>query len=220
MLRGRYRWMICALLFVATTINYIDRQVIGLLKPDLQKLVRLDRARLRRDRLHLPARLRDRPAPGRPGDGQARGRRRASRSPSCCGASPPSRHAFADCVPVADVPDRQPRREDRHLVRARSAAPRPASRWPASCSGSARPATSRPRSRPSPSGSRRKERAFATGIFNSGTNIGALITPLMVPWIVEWWGWEGAFIVDRPARLRLAGLVAGELRPARDATRR
>ena len=38
MLRGRYRWVICALLFVATTINYIDRQVIGLLKPDLQKL--------------------------------------------------------------------------------------------------------------------------------------------------------------------------------------
>ena len=36
MLRGRYRWVICALLFVATTINYIDRQVIGLLKPDLQ----------------------------------------------------------------------------------------------------------------------------------------------------------------------------------------
>src|ERR1700679_1267594 len=32
---GRYRWTICALLFAATTINYIDRQVIGLLKPTL-----------------------------------------------------------------------------------------------------------------------------------------------------------------------------------------
>jgi len=31
-----YRWMICALLFVAATINYIDRQVIGLLKQTLQ----------------------------------------------------------------------------------------------------------------------------------------------------------------------------------------
>ncbi len=40
----------------------------------------------------------------------------------------------------------------------------------------------------------RKERAFATGIFNSGTNIGALITPLIVPFFVEWWGWEGAFV--------------------------
>src|SRR2546430_1466331 len=33
---GRYRWGICALLFFATTINYVDRQVIGILKPTLQ----------------------------------------------------------------------------------------------------------------------------------------------------------------------------------------
>jgi ACS family hexuronate transporter-like MFS transporter len=35
--RGNYRWIVCALLFFATTINYIDRQVIGLLKPTLEK---------------------------------------------------------------------------------------------------------------------------------------------------------------------------------------
>ena len=34
---GRWRWVICALLFFATTINYIDRQVLGILAPDLQK---------------------------------------------------------------------------------------------------------------------------------------------------------------------------------------
>src|SRR5262245_5129341 len=34
---GNYRWAICALLFFATTINYIDRQVIGVLKPTLQQ---------------------------------------------------------------------------------------------------------------------------------------------------------------------------------------
>ena len=34
--QGRLRWTICGLLFAATTINYIDRQVIGLLKPVLQ----------------------------------------------------------------------------------------------------------------------------------------------------------------------------------------
>ena len=34
---GRYRWVICALLFFATTINYIDRQAIGILAPLLQK---------------------------------------------------------------------------------------------------------------------------------------------------------------------------------------
>ena len=32
---GSYRWTICALLFVATTINYIDRQVLGILAPTL-----------------------------------------------------------------------------------------------------------------------------------------------------------------------------------------
>ena len=34
---GRYRWVICALLFFAATINYVDRQVIGILKPTLQQ---------------------------------------------------------------------------------------------------------------------------------------------------------------------------------------
>ncbi|HEX3072200.1 MAG TPA: MFS transporter, partial [Ignavibacteriales bacterium] len=34
---GRYRWSICALLFFATTINYIDRQVLGILAPVLEK---------------------------------------------------------------------------------------------------------------------------------------------------------------------------------------
>src|ERR1700712_5740241 len=34
---GRYRWTICALLFFATTINYIDRQILGLLAPTLQR---------------------------------------------------------------------------------------------------------------------------------------------------------------------------------------
>jgi ACS family hexuronate transporter-like MFS transporter len=40
----------------------------------------------------------------------------------------------------------------------------------------------------------KKERALATGIFNAGTNIGAIITPLIVPWIVVHWGWRAAFI--------------------------
>jgi MFS transporter, ACS family, hexuronate transporter len=34
--KGRIRWIICGLLFFATTINYVDRQVIGILKPTLQ----------------------------------------------------------------------------------------------------------------------------------------------------------------------------------------
>ena len=40
----------------------------------------------------------------------------------------------------------------------------------------------------------KKERALATGIFNAGTNVGAMVTPLVVPWIVVHWGWRWAFI--------------------------
>src|SRR5260370_423406 len=36
---GHYRWTICALLFFATTMNYVDRQVVGLLAPVLQKSI-------------------------------------------------------------------------------------------------------------------------------------------------------------------------------------
>ena len=33
---GNYRWTVCALIFFATTVNYLDRQVIGILKPLLE----------------------------------------------------------------------------------------------------------------------------------------------------------------------------------------
>ena len=41
----------------------------------------------------------------------------------------------------------------------------------------------------------KKDRAFATSIFNSGSSIGALVAPLSIPLIAKWWGWEMAFIV-------------------------
>ncbi|MEQ1676648.1 MAG: MFS transporter [Chitinophagaceae bacterium] len=41
----------------------------------------------------------------------------------------------------------------------------------------------------------KKERSFATGIFNSGANVGAILAPLTVPWIRINWGWEWAFII-------------------------
>ena len=41
----------------------------------------------------------------------------------------------------------------------------------------------------------KKERALATGIFNSGSNIGAILAPLTVPIIADKWGWEFAFIL-------------------------
>jgi ACS family hexuronate transporter-like MFS transporter len=40
----------------------------------------------------------------------------------------------------------------------------------------------------------KKERALATGVFNSGTNVGALVTPLVVPWLTLQYGWAWSFI--------------------------
>ena len=39
-----------------------------------------------------------------------------------------------------------------------------------------------------------KERALATGIFNAGSNAGAILTPFLVPWITAVYGWRAAFI--------------------------
>jgi ACS family hexuronate transporter-like MFS transporter len=41
----------------------------------------------------------------------------------------------------------------------------------------------------------KKERALATGIFNSGANIGAVVAPVMVPWILGVYGWQMAFLI-------------------------
>jgi len=41
----------------------------------------------------------------------------------------------------------------------------------------------------------KRDRSFATGIFNSGANVGAILAPLTVPFIAKAWGWEMAFIV-------------------------
>ncbi|HZV89342.1 MAG TPA: MFS transporter [Candidatus Binatus sp.] len=40
----------------------------------------------------------------------------------------------------------------------------------------------------------KKERALATGIFNAGTSFGAMLAPLVVPWLNARWGWRGAFV--------------------------
>lgn len=48
----------------------------------------------------------------------------------------------------------------------------------------------------------KKERALATSLFNSGTNVGALLAPAMVPWLAFHFGWQSAFVVAG-----LAGLL-------------
>ena len=46
------------------------------------------------------------------------------------------------------------------------------------------------------------ERAVATGIFNAGTNVGAMLTPMLLPLILSVWGWQAAFIA-----MAMLGLV-------------
>jgi MFS transporter, ACS family, hexuronate transporter len=41
----------------------------------------------------------------------------------------------------------------------------------------------------------RKERAFATALFNSGANVGAILAPAVIPWIATTWGWRYAFVL-------------------------
>jgi ACS family hexuronate transporter-like MFS transporter len=41
----------------------------------------------------------------------------------------------------------------------------------------------------------KKERSFATGVFNSGANIGAVVAPILVPLILGWYGWQMAFLI-------------------------
>ena len=41
----------------------------------------------------------------------------------------------------------------------------------------------------------KNERAFATSLFNSGANVGPILAPIIIPWIALTWGWQAAFIV-------------------------
>jgi ACS family hexuronate transporter-like MFS transporter len=191
-LRGRYRWMICALLFVATTINYIDRQVIGLLKPDLQhqfSWTERDYAAIvftfqlaYAIGLLLAGRVMDKL-------GTMKGFTLAILLWSVAAVG----HAFADFVPWLQFPTLNlDEKTGISVVSLGGAAAGfalarfflglgEAGNFPASIKTVAEWFP-------------RNERALATGIFNSGTNIGALLTPLIVPPLVAMWGWEGAFV--------------------------
>ena len=60
----------------------------------------------------------------------------------------------------------------------------------------------------------KERRAFATGLFNAGSNAGAITCPIVVPWLAAHWGWQGAFVATGALGLHLAGgLVALLYRP-------
>jgi len=55
------------------------------------------------------------------------------------------------------------------------------------------------------------ERSLATGIFNSGANVGAILAPAIVPWVTLRWGWHAAFLTTRPIQRALDFVVVSLL---------
>jgi ACS family hexuronate transporter-like MFS transporter len=164
---GHYRWTICAVLFFATTMNYVDRQILGLLAPTLQKSIGWNEAQYGYIVDAFQA-------------AYAIGLLLMGRLMDWIGA----RAGYALSIGVWSL----------------SAAAHALARTPLGF-GVARFALGIGEAGNFPAAIKtvaewfpKKERALATGIFNSGSNVGATITPLAVPWIVARYSWQGAFL--------------------------
>ena len=167
LLAGRFRWVICALLFLGVTKNYMDRQVLGVLKGPLQlelgwndvdygSLVFAFQTAYALGMIFV-GRLIDR-----------LGTRMGYAVAMVFWSLASMAHAAANSFVT--------------FAAARAALGfGEAGVFPASIKSVAEWFP-------------KKERALATGIFNAGTNIGAIITPLMVPWIAAHLGWRWAFL--------------------------
>lgn len=183
---GYFRWIICALLFLAATINYVDRQVIGLLKPTLQE--EFGWSELDYGDIVFAFQLAY-------AIGYVIAGRLIDRLGTRLGFSAAILLWSAAAVGHAEA-----------LFVGQLAAPISAAagfgystsvlgfivmRFLLGLGESANfPAAIRTVAEWFP----QRERALATGWFNSGTNIGALLTPLIVPWIAVSYGWYWAFV--------------------------
>src|ERR1044071_8501255 len=166
---GRYRWVICALLFFATTINYIDRQVLGILATDegFKNTIGWNEAEYGYVNTAFQA-------------AYAIGLLVVGRLMDRFG----TRKGFSFAITFWSIAAMG------HAL-ARSALGFGVARFFLGLGEAGNfPASIKTVAEWFP----KKERALATGIFNSGTNIGALVTPLVVPVITLQWGWRAAFI--------------------------
>lgn len=165
---SRYRWVICGLLFVATGINYVDRQMIGLLKPTLQTEFGWSEGSYADIVFWFQAAY----AIGYIGFGAVIDRLGARLGYACAFTIWTIAHILHGFV---------------HGVMG---------------FGMVRFLLGIGESGNFPAGLKAvaewfppEERALATGIFNAGSNIGAIVTPLVVPAITLAFGWRAAFIV-------------------------
>src|SRR6187401_272864 len=165
---GKFRWVICGLLFFATTINYVDRQVLGILAPDLQKEIgwsELDYGRIviafqvsYAVMMLVWGKILDRIGT-KMGLGIAVAWWSLAGMGTALARSAMTFGFFRFLLGVGE-----------------------AANFPASIKTVAEWFP-------------KSERALAVGIFNSGTNIGAIVAPISVPLIAEKWGWQMAFIL-------------------------
>lgn len=174
-----YRWTICALLFAATTINYIDRQVLGILAPTLQRELHWSE----QDYAAIVSWFSFAYAIGFLGAGRLMDRIGVKKG-----------YAIA-------------------IVTWSAAAMSHALATTAMGFSFARAALGFGESGNFPGAIKataewfpRKERALATGIFNAGSNIGAIVTPLFIPYVALHFGWRWAFLCT--GTLSLLWLVA------------
>lgn len=165
---GNYRWLICAMLFMATTINYIDRQVIGLLKPVLEVEFQWTEV----DYGYIVMAFAGMYALGYIIFGSFIDRV-GTKVGYAVSVAVWSAAAMIHAVVNSTL--------GFGLVRGLLGLAE-AGNFPA---GVKAVAEWFPKS----------ERALATGIFNSGTSIGAVVAPILVPWILGAYGWQEAFII-------------------------
>lgn len=171
---GRHRWTICGLIFAATTINYLDRNVLGLLKPVLAEagVFGADKAGQELNYSTVVICFQIAYAVGMLMAGKFIDKvgTKAGYAWALTGWSIAAiGHAFGHHTWSFGF-------------------------WRAALGVTEAgnfPAANKATAEWFP----KKERAFATGLYNSGANVGAIVAPLTVPYIASAWGWEWAFIL-------------------------
>jgi len=165
---GRYRWTICALVFFATTINYLDRAVISLLKSTLTKELKWTED----DYANIVIAFQICYALGFLGAG-----RLIDKLGTKIG------YALATTLwSIAAICHGFVTNTLGFFIARGALGVTESGNFPAAIKTVAEWFP-------------KKERALATGIFNSGANIGAIIAPLTVPFIAAQYGWKWAFIL-------------------------
>jgi MFS transporter, ACS family, hexuronate transporter len=184
---GRYRWTICALLFFATTVNYLDRQVLSLLQPFLAKKfswTNTDYANITAVfqlvyaiSMVFAGRIIDKLGTKK---GYALAITIWSLAAIIHAMAIPIGQTIINILGWAGVAGFSVSVAGLMFSRALLGFGE-AGNFPAAIKTTAEYFP-------------KKERSLATGIFNSGANVGAILAPMTVPWINRHWGWEAAFV--------------------------